>query len=193
MNSPERVFPLYLDLVVNYTPSLTAFWTGYQTSNTGKTSGYLRITSNTTASWAKFDISGIPSGSTINSIAYYGYHYSGTGNSTPKNCAIRQMINDPVLASASTLYSESYNGIVYNSSFQFATTSFAWQTANLNSTAVSYMASVLSQGWFAIGMGYVSGGTSFAYHDGVNQGSGASNMVYLRVDFRQVCIYWKCN
>lgn len=186
MSSNERVFPLFLDPVVNYLPTITTFWTGRQTTSTGKTNGYLRIRGSTTASWSKYNISSLPGGATINSAIYYGRHYTGSGNTTAKQCRLRHMTNDPVPATAATLWNASNNGTIVSPNFIWAQGSnYQWRNVTLNASGVSTLQSSIAQGWYAMGTQWVSGGTSWAYHYGVN--GNTSNITYLRVDYSTNC------
>jgi hypothetical protein len=161
-------FPVHLDPTVNYYPQNVTFWTGYQTTSTGKTSGMLRITDATSASWAKFDISTLPSSAVVSAITYYGYHYST--NSGTKITSIRGMGNvDPVPATAAGIFAQATSGgPLYNNNYTFGTTTYQWNSALLGGTANADIVSSISQGWFGLGFTYVSGLTTFMYQYGIN-------------------------
>lgn len=179
IRSSARVFPLHLDPTVDYYPQFTTFWTGYQTSSTGKSSGQLRIATSTTAAWAKFDLSTLPPGCTVTQAIYFGYHYSTT--STNKTCEIRTMGSvDPIPASATTIYNQITNGAAYNSGFTWGGSSYQWRSGGLTGTALTDIAAAAGS-TFAIGVKYSSGSTTFMYHYGVNGNS--SNICYLEVDY----------
>ncbi|MFN5182988.1 MAG: GEVED domain-containing protein, partial [Bacteroidota bacterium] len=182
IKNPRRVFPIHLDPVANYLPVLTLNWTGYQTSSTAKTSGYLRITGNTTASWSKYDLTAIPAGATIAFATYYGNHYTGSGNTTAKFCRLRHMTSDPVPAVAATLWNESNNGTIITADFNWANAAiYGWKSAPFNAAGVANVQTALAQGWYAAGTQWASGGTSFSYHYGVNGTS--TTCTYLEIDY----------
>jgi len=179
MKNSSRVFPLHLDPTVDYYPQFSTFWTGYQTSSASKTSGYLRITNSTTASWAKFDLSSLPPGCTVTQAVYYGYHYSTT--SSAKVCYIRSMGTvEPVSASASVIFNQANNGAAYNSNYTYGGSTYSWNPGALGGTALSDIVAAAG-GTFALGFSYNSGSTTFMYHYGVNGNS--SNICYLEVDY----------
>jgi hypothetical protein len=180
LQNPARIFPVNLDPIVNYYPQFSTYWTGYQTSSTGKSNGMLRLTTSSTASWAKFDISALPAGATVTQATFYGYHYQTTGSN--KIAEIRGLGTvEPVAASASAIFNQSYNGPSYNNNFTFGSSSYGWHTGALGGTAASDIVSLQSQGWFGVGLGYVSGTTSFMYMYGTNNSTGLT--CYLEVDY----------
>jgi hypothetical protein len=182
ITSSDREFPLFLDPVVNYLPTLTTNWTGRQQTSAGKTSGYLRITGNTTSSWAKYNISTLPSNAIINSVIYWGNHYSGNGNYTAKQCRLRHMTSDPVPASAATIWNACNNGTIVSPNFIWAQgSSYQWRSITLNASGTSTLQNSISQGWYALGTQWVSGGTSFAYHYGVD--GTTAQITYIQVDY----------
>jgi hypothetical protein len=182
MTSPERVYPLALDPIVNYFPTNTTFWSGYQTSSTSKNTGLLRITDGNTASWAKYNTSGLPSNATIVSAQYFGYHYTGSSNTSTKFCRLRQLTTDPVPAASATLWTESLNGTIVSADFNWAFSSnYEWKNVMLNTAGVAAVQNSVGQGWYALGHQYASGGTSFAYHYGHDGLAGF--VTYLRVDY----------
>jgi len=181
LSANNRSYPIYLDPVVQYEPDNVANWTGNQSSSTGKSSGFLRITGSTTASWAKFNINTLPSSAQVLDASYNGFHYTGTGNTVLKEVHLRTLQSDPVPAVAATLWSESNTGTVISDTFGFALSSnYQWYKGEFNATGRTDVQSAQSQGWFAVGMTWVTGGTSFAYHYGWN---GTTNRCYLEVDY----------
>jgi hypothetical protein len=182
ITSSEREFPLFLDPVVNYLPTLTTNWTGRQGTSNGKTSGYLRITGNTTSSWAKYNISTIPNNAIINSVIYFGSHYTGSGNTTAKYCRLRHMESDPLPASAATIWNACNGGTIVSPNFIWAQgSSYQWRSITLNASGTSTLQNSISQGWYALGTQWVSGGTSFAYHYGVD--GTTAQITYIQVDY----------
>lgn len=181
IKNSSRVFPLHLDPTVNYFPQNVTMWTGNQTSSAGKTSGFLRLTGATTASWAKFDISGIPAGAFVQSANYWGYHYTILGL---KIGAIRGLgAVDPVPAAALALFNQSTTGgNLYNNNYTFAGTVFNWYMGALGGTASTDIAAAITGGWFGLGFGYVSGSTTFAYQYGFNAATVAQRP-YLEVTY----------
>lgn len=181
IKNSSRVFPLHLDPTVNYFPQNVTMWTGNQTSSAGKASGFLRLTLATTASWAKFDISGIPAGAFVQSANYWGYHYTTLGL---KIANIRGLgAVDPVPAAALALFNQSTTGgNLYNNNYTFAGTAFNWYMGALGGTASTDIAAAITNGWFGLGFGYVSGSTTFAYQYGFNA-SPATFRPYLEVTY----------
>lgn len=161
-----RHFPIHLDPTVNYYPTNTTFWTGYQTSSTTKTSGQIRVTSGLNQGWAKFDLSALPVGCTVTQATYYGYHYSTT--STTKICQITGMGTvEPVAATAGAIAAQIPSGTQYNGNYTFGGATYSWNPGALNSNALTDIAAAAGS-WIALGFSYLSGSTTFMYHYGIN-------------------------
>jgi hypothetical protein len=180
LKSNSRIFPIHLDPIINYYPMNTAMWTGYQTSNANKTSGFLRLTDNTTACWAKFDLSTLPVGAAIIQATYYGNHYTTT-NVVPKLAEIRGLGSlDPVPAAAAALFTATYGGSLYATSYTFGAGTFGWNTSILNATAQNDIAAAVGN-WIALGLSYLSGTTTFMYQYGINGTS--VQLCYLEINY----------
>lgn len=180
LKDAARAFPIVVDPTANYYPNSVNFWTGYQTSATSKTNGFLRITSALNVGWAKFNISSIPLAATINQTRLYSYHYTTTGT---KDTRVNDMNSvDPVAAAAGTISSEIAANDAYISNFPFGGASFGWRDAILGSAANTDIKNRIAQGWTAMGLNYVSGSTTFMYHYGWNAASSA-NRPYLQITY----------
>lgn len=185
ITNTNRDFPILLDPTANYGPFNVSFATGYMTSATGgKSSGFLRLATNTTTAWGKFNISGLgTAGATsLNSVKYYGYHYTGT-ISPNKIAQIRDMNNtDPVSATNTAIRSQATTGTQYSNTLVWGVGStYGWHNATLGSTANLDIWGRISRGWTALGFTYQSGSTSFSYHYGYNGTSGL--ICYLAIDY----------
>ncbi len=162
----SRHFPVHLDPTVNYYPSNTTYWTGYQTSATTKTSGQIRVTNGLNQGWAKFDLSSLPVGCTVSQATYYGYHYSTT--STTKICQITGMGTvEPVSATAGAIAAQIPSGTQYNGNYTFGGATYSWNPGLLNSSGMADIAAAAGN-WIALGFSYLSGSTTFMYHYGIN-------------------------
>ncbi|MBL7933749.1 MAG: T9SS type A sorting domain-containing protein [Bacteroidia bacterium] len=159
-------FPIHLDPTVNYYPSNVTYWTGYQTSATTKTSGYIRLTSGLNQGWGKFDLTSLPVGCTVTQATYYGYHYSTT--STTKIAQITGMGTvEPVAATAGAIAAQIPSGTVYNGNYTFGGATYSWNPGTINSAGLTDIAAAAGS-WIALGFSYVSGSTTFMYHYGIN-------------------------
>lgn len=139
----------------------------------------------TEAGWIKFDVSAIPDGAIINSIAFNGY----VNATNYPYWNINPVTNDPVLASPSDLYSdiiaESAAGYyLYRS--EASTYSTGWKTHTLGGNANTDLQVALTQDWFAIGIMDRDGSSSYYIgFDGWNE----TNKPYLVVDYTYVPAY----
>ncbi|HQQ93854.1 MAG TPA: T9SS type A sorting domain-containing protein [Bacteroidia bacterium] len=177
---PGRQFPVHFDPIVNYYPQNSSNWTGYQTSSASKSSGMLRLTNNTTSSWAKFDLTTLPIGASVAQATYFGYHYQTTG--VAKIASIQGLgVVDPVTAAAAALFTASQNGTVYNSNYTFGSNPYGWNSGSFNASGIADVAAAAGY-WIAIGFKYLSGNTTFMYQYGYNASS-AANRPYLEVDY----------
>jgi hypothetical protein len=160
--------------------------------NTGSTTSAARTQTSlvkgyptTEAGWMKFDISGIPDGSIINSIEFHGY----VNATNYPYWNINPVTNDPVTASTSVLYSdiiaESASGYyLYRSEVSSYTT--GWKVHPLGGNAVANLQAALTQNWFAIGIMDRDGSASYYIgFDGWSQ----TNKPYLVIDYTYVPPY----
>jgi|GEM_PF-1331178 len=138
--SPDTVFALN----ANYN-------TGTTTSSAKTQTSLVKGYPTTEAGWMKFDISGIPDGSTINSVEFHGY----VNATNYPYWNINPVTNDPVSASPSVLYNdiiaESASGYyLYRSEASNYTT--GWKIHTLGGNANANLQAALPQDWFAIGI-----------------------------------------
>jgi hypothetical protein len=182
LTARERKFPLYLDPVINYYPTNVANATGYQTTATGKMSGYIRITNtNTNLGWASFDISTLPSGATIASANYWGYHYTTAGDKFAAIVGLQTIL--PIPSTGAQLNSQIINGPVYNSNYQFGSATLnTWRVGAINATGCATIAAEVGQGATGLGFRYTSGLTTFQYQYGFNAAN-ATLRPYLEIDY----------
>ncbi|MFA7381657.1 MAG: PKD domain-containing protein [Bacteroidia bacterium] len=180
LKDAARVFPVVVDPTANYYPNSVNFWTGYQTSASSKSNGFLRITTALNVGWAKFNISSIPLAATINQTRLYSYHYQTTGT---KDARVNDMnATDPVAAAAGTISGAIAANDAYITNYPYGATSYGWRNAILGSAANTDVKNRIAQGWTAMGLNYVSGSTSFMYHYGWNAASSA-NRPYLQITY----------
>ncbi len=209
LKKTNRQFPIYLDPTVNYYPPVpvlpttpgTSSVTGRLTSPTSsKSVGFLRMAGTGTFSWAKFDISTLPLGTTITDATYYGYQYTPTGIASDKITSVVGMQSvDPETAInsvASPLLSNQINtnGPVYNSNYVFGganpvSAPFTWRSASLSGNAASDItAQRLSQGWTALGFKFTSGNTATMLQNGIEITTSApANLPYLTLNYSTNC------
>ncbi len=181
-----RSFPVKLDPSANYGPFAVSMATGYMTSATGtKTNGLLRLAAANTFSWAKFNVAGLASTgiTSVDSSRYWGYHYSTTG--LDKISKIAGMANvDPVSALNTAIVSQINTGPNYNNNYVFGGAAFQWRTGLLDTAlADTAVFNSVSRGWFALGMVYLSGNTTFMYQYGWN-GATPALINYLEVTYQ---------
>lgn len=160
-------------------PQSADYWTG-TTDGTTKTEISLINGYDTEDGWAKFDISSIPDGSTINSIHFFGY----VNATNWPYWSITPLATDPVSGDAATIYQEiqgntgtataySYN----NESSSFAT---GWHSYELTNDATTDMEAMLTDDWFAVGIASRDNSTTYYITlDGWNE----TNTPYLVVDY----------
>ncbi len=107
--------------------------------------------------WARFNVSDVPVGSTINSIKLYYYINSVT--STGCYADLMQMSNDPLLANGTTIWNDINDGNIYKSHVQL----FSSDTITLATSANTDLQNQLFSHWFAIGFRYNEGDCIFLY------------------------------
>lgn len=108
--------------------------------------------------WAVFDISSIPSGSTISNVELHAYCYAMYW---PYYSWTQVMTVDPRTAPASDVYTD----IDYNNGYYLYITSDpvvnAYNTYTLGAQACTDLAAKTADGWYAVGLHEVDGGTTF--------------------------------
>jgi hypothetical protein len=128
LTDANRNYPLYLDPCKLFSPNNTLMWTGRMTSTNGsKQSGFIRVATSTTTGWAKFNISTLPTGATITDGDYYGYHYITTGSPDKVTRLVGMQAVDPVAALNTAIQSQSDNGPIYNTGFNFGGSIYQWR------------------------------------------------------------------
>jgi hypothetical protein len=145
----ERNFPIVIDPTANYYPQNASYWTGrILNSGTTKSDTYLRVRGGSNGrGWAKFDISSITDGSTINDVdmTYYKYSDDGTG----PYIDVYQLSTDPVPANAATIWTDCADGNQYcNDLYEF---SYGSHTTDLGTNADTDLSNQLTSDWFGIG------------------------------------------
>ncbi|MBM3435971.1 MAG: agmatine deiminase family protein, partial [Bacteroidetes bacterium] len=136
------------------------------------------------AGWMKFDVSGIPDGSIINSIGFHGYVYD---NNWPY-WSITPVSNDPVTSSASVLFSDitaEANAGYYLHREESGDLATGYITATLGGFANTDLQNALVQNWFAIGIVDTDNGTYYINFQGWNE----TNKPYLVIDYTYVPPY----
>ncbi len=138
----------------------SAYWTGWTTAST-KTDDVIYYYSTNSVGWAKFDLSAVPDGATVNSVSLNYYLFSGTTSSSSIWTAISPSV-DPVSASAYDLQQAIINGDVVSPSATEPPAP-AWSARDLNSTGVNAVEAALSRNWVAFGIKRGTGGTAARY------------------------------
>ncbi len=158
--------------------------TGTTTSTSKTYPSLVRAYPPSEAGWMKFDVSSIPDGATINSVEFHGFV---NANNWPY-WSITPVTNDPVTATASTLYSdiiaEGTTGY-YLFRNESGTIANGWVTHILGGNVNTNLAAALSQNWFAIGIMDRDAGTYYINFDGWNE----ANKPYLVIDYTYVIPY----
>jgi len=181
-------YPTYTDDLVTVYPQAINYWSGSCTSSTKTQVSAIKAVSPSEAGWIKFDVSSIPSGSTINSVEFHGYIYD---NLVP-HWSITPVTTEPVSASASVLYgdinAEAYTGYYL---FRDETTTYpdGWIAYLLGGNVNSDLAASLNQGWFAIGVVERHTGTNSIKFNGCN----SSNKPYLVINYTPPYPWLKIN
>lgn len=173
LQDPQRAFPVNLDPTVQFYPFAVSMATGRLTLPTAtKANGGLRLAgAGGGVSWAKFDISTLPSGAVLSAAIYYGYNYSGTTTPTKLATITGFQTLDPSLATTSNstiwTYISAPSGPVYSSTCPFSGSVLnTWYSGSLNSQALSDIAAQTAQGWTALAFNYASGGTGTSFQYG---------------------------
>jgi len=165
-----QVFPLEED-----------YWTG-STDGTDKTETSLVnvIGGDEELGWMKYDISSIPTGSTITEITFWGY----VNDTNWPYWSITPCNDDPVTADAVTLWNniEGAQGSADCYSYNNEGSAFApgLYSYLLGGTAIEDMQAALDLGWFAVGcVGRDGGNAYYLILDGWNE----TNAPYLEISY----------
>jgi len=165
-------------------PSNIDYWTGSCTTTSKTQVSLVKAYPPTENGWMRFDVSGIPDGSVINSVEFHGYV---NANNYPY-WSITPVTNDPITASASVLYADinaEANAGYYLWRNETGTISNDWITYMLGGNVNANLQSALIQNWFAIGIMDRDNGTYFINFDGWNE----TNKPYLVVDYTYTPTY----
>lgn len=178
----SRVYPVYLDPIVNYYPANVTNATGYQSSATGKTNGFIRITStNANLGWASFDITTLPAGATIANADYWGYHYTTAGDKFSNIVGLQTVL--PIPSTGAQLNAQIISGPVYTTNYQFGSATLnTWRVGAINALGCTNIAAEVGQGATGLGFIYTSGLTTFQYQYGYNAANQALRP-YLEVNW----------
>ncbi len=129
-----------------------------------------------TAGWAKFDITNIPAGSTIQSVELnlyvnadnYAYWY------------IMSLEEDPLNGTASSVHTDCTDGNMYASWEGSDFEEPGWFIADLGSDAVTTLQNSMADGWFGVGVWeFEAGGTYEITCDGWNE----ANPPFIKVTY----------
>ena len=159
-----------------HTGTVFSDFTGWGSSTAfirvGQTTSYGGLVS---GGWARFDISAIPVGSTINSVElnFNVFQFDGTGPYVD----FVEMSSDPVSASFQTIWNDLHNGTIYfNDVFIDQLGDYF---GNLPSSGVQDLEQQLSAGWFAVGFTFDDVQGFYAYIRGWDH----ADRPYLVVDY----------
>jgi len=159
-------------------PQNVDYWTG-STSDIAKTQTSLVRGYDVEHGWFMFDISGIPVGSTINSVIFNGY----VNSTNWPYWSLTPVSVDPRTSSAYDLYYD-IDAEVISGYYLFQDESSAytvgWKQHTLEAIANTNLRTALAQGWFAMGMATRDYNTEFyIIFDGWNE----TNRPYLTIDY----------
>jgi hypothetical protein len=162
-------------------PLAINYWSGSCTSTTKTQISAIKAVSPSEVGWMKFDVSGIPVGSTIISVELNGYIYD---NLTPW-WSVTPVTADPVTATPAVLYpdinAEANLGYYL---YRNETSSYpvGWISHILGGNIHSNLAAALSQGWFALGVVERHAGTNTIKFNGCNSSNKPHLVIRYSVD-----------
>jgi hypothetical protein len=170
--------------VVQVYPVNANYNTGTTTSSTKTQVSLVKGAPPSQAGWMKFDVSGIPDGSIINSIEFHGYVYD---NNWPY-WSITPVMNDPVSTASSVLFTDitaEANWGYYLHREESGDLPVGYIVHTLGGSANAGLQSALAQDWFAIGIVDTDNGTYYINFQGWNE----SNKPYLVIDYTYIPPY----
>ena len=174
----EVVYSANSDELVTVYPSNFSYATGSCTSSAKTEVSLVKGYPPYEVGWMKFDVSGIPDGSTINSVEFHGY----VNDNYYPYWSITPVTNDPVAADASVLYadiSDEANSGYYLHRTEPGTLANDWISHTLGGNVNTDLENALAQNWFAIGIVDTDNGTYYIGFDGWNE----ANIPYLVIDY----------
>ncbi len=185
LRESNRQYPVNLDPTLTFYPDSVLYATGRNIAATGtKYSGAMDIsTSSTGVAWAKFNISTLPTGSSVTGGHYWGYHIGGSGAGS-KIVSIRgfQYI-DPMTAISSNIQNQTtLAGPLYDNNYVWGDNFLGWHGDTLFPNALNDITSQIAQGWTALGFDYNSGSGLNMVQDGYDA-TLMSNKPYLELDY----------
>ena len=135
---------------------------------TGSTDGTIKTSTsminaigNVELGWAKFDISAIPAGSTIDTLRFFCY----VNDTNWPYWSITPCADDPVIADAATLWANITANVndpqCYSYNDEGSTFATGWHDYLLVNNAIADFEIALAQGWFAVGCADRDEGTSY--------------------------------
>ncbi len=168
------------DVILVY-PQLAPGWTG--STNTSAPEGEIN-TFFPFVGWATFDVSGIPDGSIINAITFYGY----VNNNNWPYWSIAPMgsINpfiDPAVDISNQVTNNYQQGVAYSYNEETGTLPIDWLGRPLEPQAFPDLQAALAQDWFSIGfVDFDFSASNYINFDGWNQ----PNIPYLEISYAPV-------
>ncbi len=171
-------------ITANFYPQSADYWTG-TTDGATKTQVSLMNAINTEVGWGTFDISSIPSNSTIVSVTFWGYLYD---NGWPYWSITPMGSVNPVTGTAADISTQINNNYTQGLAYSFNQESGAlpidaYLSRDLtdgNAVADLQAAVASSQGWFAVGIIDWDFSTSFYVEF---QGWAEANQPYLEITY----------
>jgi hypothetical protein len=139
------------DDILNVYPQSANYWTGSIDTSGGTEVSLVKANGNGVG-WMVFDISGIPPGSIINSVTFYGYVYDNNWpywSITPMGTVNPILPNPPEIVLQ--IISNYKQGVAYNFNTESGTLPIGWLSRALENNATVDLQNALPQGWFAIG------------------------------------------
>lgn len=181
--SNERQFPVKVDPTVNVTPNNTNNWTGEIWSDGFQDSNAFRVGWNPSFGWhagyVRFNLSSIPTGSTVNAATGYINITAGTGtNITTRTWALTNSA-DPLTVSGTALY----NSITAAHSATTVVCCLGWQSSLFSASGRTYLQNAIANGFVPMSvyaMGTWSGTTNFTM---ANRTS--ANRPYLSITYTE--------
>ena len=174
------VAPLIMgDNIINVYPQSANYWTGSVDTSGGTEVSLVKANGNGVG-WMVFDISGIPPGSIINSVSFYGYVYD---NNWPYWSITPMGTVNPLTPNPQEIILQIISNYKQDAAYSFNTETgnlpVGWLSRALVNNAAADLQNAIPQGWFAIGFTDFDISTSYYINF---QGWAEANVPYLVVD-----------
>ena len=144
--------PLLVQDTITVHPQSLDYWTG-TTDGVTKTQVSLVNGQNTLDGWMKFDISGIPLGSTVTGVTFHGY----VNATNWPYWSLTPMAVDPVAGTAANVYAAIQAGELQGTAYLYSNEASTYTTGAktyplVDGNILGDLTSAVANGWFAMGM-----------------------------------------